>query len=210
MKPNCCFSYHRDMASMKLLALIAVALSAAVAQCGRVLVSAPFSNTKSHFNVFVPVVKGLAARGHHVTLITNMMVGELQSLDNVRQIQIRGLEFRDAMFSDLFQKAALDGATVHDGVLHQIDTLSKLYPMPVRVAQITYSDRQVLQLLASDTYDLVLVSQFMGITGYPLAWHFNASLAVFSPVNNSTISYFHFFHFKLENIIPVNVPNFVF
>jgi len=165
------------------LAALVVLLAAAV-EGSRILVATPYCNTKSNHNTFVPLVKELAERGHSVTIITNIIIGDLRPLANVRQIEIKGLEIRDSIFSDLFHKAINSEEDAYlSPIFKLIDSLMKVYSLNDKVAVSTYSNPQVVELLASDTYDLVLVSQFFGMSSYPLAWHFNASLAVFSPVN---------------------------
>lgn len=44
-----------------------------------------------------------------------------------------------------------------------------------------YTHPQVLRLIESASFDLVLMSQFFSSSSYPLAWHFNATMAMYSP-----------------------------
>ena len=49
----------------------------------RILVCAPFG-TKSHQNMFVPLIKELVNRGHHLTVISNYEIIELSKISSSR------------------------------------------------------------------------------------------------------------------------------
>ena len=53
-----------------LLGIVLLLVVSTKVECGRVLVAAPLG-TKSHQNTYVPLIKELAVRDHHLTLITN-------------------------------------------------------------------------------------------------------------------------------------------
>ena len=170
--------------------LVFIVLCTSSTECARILYSAPFGS-KSHQNSYVAVIQALAERDHHVTLITNYAVEKLRPLANVRQIHVDALKIDDSMFGDAFQKAIGAGgsASALDGALGVVDMLKKLDSMAMKVANETYSHPQVLEMLDVDSFDLVIVSQFYGISGYPLAWHFNATLAMFSPVSSTRVHF---------------------
>merc|ERR1712136_242614 len=127
-------------------------------------------------------IKGLAERGHHVALITNYAVKGLQSLTNVEQIELESLKIDPSMFGDPFKKALGDGGSTFDHIKQMTKMLTSLEEKAKRVADAVYTNPQVLQLIESGKFDLVLGSQFFSSASYPLAWHFNATLALYSPL----------------------------
>merc|ERR1712135_171269 len=130
------------------------------------LVSAPFGS-KSHQNTYVPLIKGLAERGHHVALITNYAVKGLQSLTNVEQIELESLKIDPSMFGDPFKKALGDGGSTFDHIKQMTNMLTSLEEKAKRVADAVYTNPQVLQLIESGKFDLVLGSQFFSSASYP-------------------------------------------
>jgi len=168
---------------MKRVLLVSILLlSALMAECGRILVSAPFGS-KSHQNSYIPLIKALAERGHHVTLITNYGVKDLRPLTNVEQIELDSLKINSAMFGDAFEKAMGDSGSMYNRLQTLASTLTKIDAMATHVARTVYSNPQILHLIKNGRFDFVLVSQFFSATSYPLAWHFNATLAMYNPVS---------------------------
>jgi len=148
---------------------------ASTVNCGRILVAAPFGS-KSHQNGYIPLIKKLAQRGHYITLITNYEVKDLNPLFNVEQIEL-DLKIDPGMFGDAFKDAIGSNASPFKAVAMAGNLLKK----PFQVANTLYSDQRVLQLMKTGKFDMVMASQFFGSTAYPLAWHFNATLAIYSP-----------------------------
>ena len=153
---------------------------ASTVNCGRILVAAPFGS-KSHQNSYIPLIKKLAQRGHYITLITNYEVKDLNPLFNVEQIEL-DLKIDPGMFGDAFKDAIGSNASPFKAVAMAGNLLKK----PFQVANTLYSDQRVLQLMKTGKFDMVMASQFFGSTAYPLAWHFNATLAIYSPVSETT------------------------
>jgi len=151
-------------------------------QCGRVLVTAPVS-TRSHQNIFVPIIKALAERNHHVTLITNYLVKDLQHHPNVDQIEIQQLQLGSQLDSVFNMTITKETAGIYDGIYNLIMAVSSVKwtrDWAVNMTQYTYSNPKVLQLLDNASFDLVLSSQVLAYPNLPLAWHFQAPLAMFS------------------------------
>ena len=172
---------------MKSLALtVALLLAVSVVECGRVLVAAPFG-TRSHQNTFVPMMKELAGRGHHLTLITNYRSKDLEQISNVDQIEIESLQLPPVLFKSIFNySSTVDKSEAHYAIYNVLGVVMRGTKEWVdKTATETYSNPQVLQLLKNGTFDLVLVSYANGCTMYPLAWHFNASLAIINMVRAS-------------------------
>jgi len=111
-----------------LLLLLVVVLCASSIECGRILISAPFGS-KSHQNTYVPLIKALAARGHHITLITNYGVKDLRPLSNVTQIEMDELKIDPAMFGDVFQKAIGKGGGVLAGLSNAVNIFNMMGQM---------------------------------------------------------------------------------
>ena len=154
-----------------------------LAECGRILVAAPVG-TKSHQNTYVALLKALAGRGHDVTLLTGYPVHQLGS--NINHIQLDGLEMDPALFSQVFDYA-LNAPNnrfmdVFNSFLWVVVGWHYGTEWSIRLTNATYSDPRVLQLLHNETYDMVLCSQVYQQSLYPMAWHWNASLAIFSVV----------------------------
>lgn len=151
-------------------------LAVPVAQASRILIVAAHG-TKSHQNVYVPLTKELVARGHHVTLITNYHIGEVAGLDNVRQIWLEELALDMSRFPNMF--------TVMSDPWKKLEmagqVINILYNQPSINAETTYGDPRVQQLMASESFDLVMISEACGLTCYPFGWHFKAPTIAMSP-----------------------------
>jgi len=157
----------------RIVALLFVLVS--MVDCGRILIAAPFGS-RSHQNVYIPLIKSLALRGHFITLITNYHVQELEPMSNIEQIEVE-IKIDPARFGDAFKNAIGKGSSAWNA----IGTIKGMLDLPVKVAETMYTDQRILQLLKSGKFDMVIVSQFFGFTAYPMAWHFNATLALYSP-----------------------------
>lgn len=147
-----------------------------VVEGSRILIVAAHG-TKSHQNVYVPLTKELATRGHHVTIISNYDISEVARLDNVRQIWLEELAIDISKLPNMF--------TVMSDPWKKIDmaveVVKILMNQPSTNAEITYGDPRVQQLMASESFDLVMVSEACGLTCYPFGWHFKAPTIAISP-----------------------------
>ena len=175
----------RDFTMKSLALTVTLWLIVSVVECGRVLVAAPLG-TKSHQNTFVPMMKELAGRGHHLTLITNYRVKDLEQISNVDQIEIEGLQIKSSLWTQLLNYTVLmDKSEMHYSFFAVAGIIGRTKLMTYwanNVTTLMYNNPQVIQLLENSTFDLVLGSYSIGYTLYPLAWHFNASLAIINMV----------------------------
>ena len=189
---------------MKSLALtVTLLLAVSVVECSRILVAAPLG-TKSHQNVFGPLMKELAGRGHHLTLITNYRSKALEQISNIDQIEIEAMQIKPSLWAPLFNHSAMidknDFNYIFFKVFENIYTVHASREWAENMTVFTYEHPQVIQLLETSTFDMVLVSQVYATSMYPLAWHFNASLAIFNVVRAIKVSNhsapFYIFNFK--------------
>ena len=154
-----------------------IALSAISAIEGsRILVSAPLG-TKSHKNMYVPLVRKLVERGHKVTVITNYFTNDFLELDNVYEIVLDQLVFDMSDYPNVFDN--LLSSNWNFGMTSML--LHSFIELPRKVTETLYTDPRVKDIMAKDDFDLVIVSQMLYIASVPLAWHFQAPLIVFSP-----------------------------
>ena len=171
-----------------LLGIVLLLVVSTKVECGRVLVAAPLG-TKSHQNTFVPMMKELAGRGHHLTLITNYRVKDLEQISNVDQIEIEGLQIKSSLWTQLLNYTVLmDKSEMHYSFFAVAGIFGRMNTMNAwanNATTLMYNNPQVIQLLENSTFDLVLGSYSIGYTLYPLAWHFNASLAIINMVRAS-------------------------
>ena len=63
------------------------------------------------------------------------------------------------------------------------DIFNRLLKYPVLVTETTYGHAKIQTMLSNDQFDLVIVSQVLAASGYAFAWHFNATLGLFSPAS---------------------------
>ena len=148
----------------------------ASAESARILVSQPFG-TKSHQNVFVPLITALSDRGHHVTYITNYFTPALADTPNVRQLVLQNGILHAAVNTNQFDVALNDQSAAKS-----IQTLKVyMFDFPLMIVRSVFEDQQVQTMLVDQHFDLVLVSQAYGSSGYALAWHFQAPFILISP-----------------------------
>ena len=168
-----------------LLGIVLLLVVSTKVECGRVLVAAPLG-TKSHQNTYVPLIKELAVRGHHLTLITNYRSKDLEHVTNIDQIEIEGLKIPPSLLGPIFNQSNLFDNTDLNDAFSSLAGIIRGYAIfkkwAINMATFTYGNPQVIQLLENATFDMVLVSHVNACTMYPLAWHFNASLAIFNVV----------------------------
>ena len=107
-------------------------------------------------------------------------VKDLNPLFNVEQIEL-DLKLDPGMFGDAFKNAIEEISPFANAVA----TAKRLENLPGKVAHELYSDERVLQLMKTGKFDMVMVSHVFGFIEYPLAWHFNATLAIYSPVSET-------------------------
>ena len=162
---------------MKVVHLVVfVAVTALLTDGSRILFTAPHG-TKSHQNMYVPLTKELVRRGHHVTIITNYVNDELTKLDDVRQIWIEKLVLDLSMFPNAFE--VMKDASAKLRMTYKLIEMTFFFPN--FVAEATFEDPQVQQLMANEKFDLVIISEACGPTCYPFGWHFKVPFIIMSP-----------------------------
>lgn len=145
-------------------------------EASRILISAPHG-TKSHQNMYTPLIEELANRGHHLTVISNYASNQLHQLDNVRQIVIQELAIDMNSYPNPFHVLS-SPYSILSVIKIVIKSLLKLPPV---IAEKTYQNPQVRSLLSEDHFDLVMVSQVAISVSLPIAWRFNAPIIVLGP-----------------------------
>lgn len=158
---------------VKLLCLFAFFL---VTDGSRILVSAPYG-TKSYHNMFVPLVQELSKRGHQLTVITNYKSSDLEKTANVSQIVLDKLEIDLSPYPNTFEamlsiKLMLKSMSIG---------LQSMFNYPRIIAEVMYNDDRILNLMANERFDLVMVSISFNPASYPLAWHFKAPMIMLTP-----------------------------
>ena len=147
----------------------------------RILVAAPYG-TKSHQNMFIPLVKELARRDHHITVITNYATPDFKKMDNhIREIIIDKLAIdMSAFISNMFDYV-LSPWTLKSiqETMEMISTSAAIFKD--KVADATFDDPRVRDLIANEKFDIVLISEASGIFGLPFAWQYNAPYIMLSP-----------------------------
>ena len=166
---------------MKSLALLAVVfiflmITVPLSNGSRILVVAP-QGIKSHQNMFVPLSKELVRRGHHVTLITNYFNEDLAKMDNARQIWIEKLAFDMSIFPNVFE-AMKDRSAKFRMAYKAIEMMSFF---PKLAAEYTYGDIKVKDIMANESFDLVMTNEASGPICYPFGWHFKAPVIAITP-----------------------------
>lgn len=146
------------------------------ASSSRILVGAPFG-TKSHKNVYVPLVKELAKRGHQLTVITNYATQEFSQVDSIHEIVIEELVIDSSQFGNMFDMAISPMKKL--GLMFTM--MSSMFSFPPMIAEKAYSHPEVKQLIATARFDLVLLAEVSAIVCYPMAWHFKAPVIVLGP-----------------------------
>lgn len=162
---------------MKHHLIIVAVCYVAVVSGARILVSAPYG-TKSHQNMYVPLAKSLAERGHHVTVISNYYVDLLRDSERVRQIVLEELQVDQLSFPDFFE-TALSSKKIDLKALSQF--LTTILSLPSTITRVFYGHQSIKQLIADDQFDLVVISAVYGSVSFPLAWHFKAPMIIQSP-----------------------------
>lgn len=142
-----------------------------------ILVGAPFG-TKSHKNVYVPLVKELAKRGHQITVVTNYATPDFSELDSIKEIVIDELALDSSLYGNFFEMAISPMKKL--GLA--ITMMSSMFTFPPMIAEKTYSHPEVKKLIAtSSRFDLVLLAEVSSIICLPMAWHFKAPVIVLGP-----------------------------
>lgn len=147
----------------------------------RILVAAPYG-TKSHQNMFIPLVKELAHRDHHITVITNYATPDFKKMDNeIREIIIDELAIEmSAFISNMFDYV------LSPWTLKSIQETMEMMSASVaifqdKVADATFDDPRVRDLIVNEKFDIVLISEASGIFGLPFAWQYKAPYIMLSP-----------------------------
>ena len=150
---------------------------ALLAESSRILIVVPHG-TKSQQNMFVPLVKELAQRGHQLTVITNYVSNDLKNRDNVRDIVLEQLAF--SMWN-VFDSITSTESYITKSIHYLQVTASGMMKTAPRTARETFSDPRIKELIDNDQFDLVMISEANPFVGYPLAWHFKAPIIMLSP-----------------------------
>jgi glucuronosyltransferase len=164
-------------ASASILFLILMMLASTTIEGSRILISAPFG-TKSHKNMYVPLVKELVSRGHNITVITNYFTADFMDVENVREIVLEKLTVDMSQYPNAFD-SLLSSSNWNWGTSHLL--LLTMFKYPRLVTEVLYEDHRVQEMMANERFNLVIVSQMVSTASAPLAWHFKAPLMVFSP-----------------------------
>ena len=166
----------KSLALLNILAFIVLAIAVPLSNGARILVVAP-QGTKSHQNTFVPLCKELVRRGHHITIITNYVSEDLAQMGNVRQIWIKKLVVDMSIFPNVFE-------TMKDRIT-QLRMIYKVIQMmlsfPKLIGESTYGDPRVQDIMANESFDLVMTNEASGPTCYPFGWYFKAPVIAISP-----------------------------
>lgn len=163
------------------LALIVFALSFCIAESSgsRILVSAPFG-TKSHQNMFVPIIKELVNRGHNLTVISNYEISELSKISSnrVHIIIVKEAALDTDKLPNLFKMA------LNPDYFEMIKMFYNAFFHDIKESTIkTFENPGVLQLLSNpnEKFDVVLISHAGTLASLPIAWHFKAPMISMSP-----------------------------
>lgn len=147
-------------------------------QTARILVWQPFS-LRSHQNTFIPIIGALAERGHQVTYLTNHEVRLFPSnaSNTVHQIVLDREVKADFVLNQLHilfgNTSWLDAA---------MESSQKLSTYSGRLTEAIYQHPDIQALISGDeNFDLMLLSPFFGMTGYPLSWYFEAPMIFVTP-----------------------------
>ena len=169
--------FSNSILSVLLMLLVAIC---SFSNASRILVAAP-SGTKSHQNMFVPLVKELARRGHHVTVISNYAASDFRnSPETIREIIIDKLALDVSIFPNMFEYMLSPWS---------IETVKETIAMMATTSSLSrdvapdaiFDDPQVRDLIANDKFDLVLISEASSIFGYQFGWHFKTPIIACSP-----------------------------
>ncbi len=164
------------MKSYLLLATLFIAVKVSFIDGSRILVVAP-QGTKSHQNTYIPLTKELVKRGHHITIITNYVNDELSRLNNVKQIWIEKLVVDMSILPNVFE--TMKDRSAKFRMAYKV--IEMIFTFPKFIAESTYGDPQVQQLIANEKFDLVMTLEASGPTCYPFGWLFNAPVIAMSP-----------------------------
>jgi glucuronosyltransferase len=127
--------------------------------------------------MYVPLVKELASRGHHITVLTNYQSSDLDQTANVDQIVFDQLAIDLSHFPNPFD-AMLSKMILLKSMALGVENM---FTRPGIIAETLYNDQRVKQLMTNDHFDLVMVSITFNAASYPLAWHFKAPLVMMTP-----------------------------
>ena len=159
---------------------VLIGASVTAVEGSRILVAAPFG-TKSLQNIFVPLVKELARRGHHITVISNYAATyDGDDISNIREIIIDQLALEMSAYPNIFEYLLSPWSL--ETIRKTIEMLSATSRITREVApHATFDDPRVRDLVANDKFDLVFISEASPVLGYQFAWHFKAPMIASSP-----------------------------
>ncbi len=159
---------------MKLFAVLFLCASVVVGS--RILLSAPFGS-KSHQNMYIPLIGELANRGHHVTFITNYESSEFKKLSNVRQFVFPQLAIDMNKMPNSFDLLLSQDLINFESITFVVNIF---WTMTKETVEAVYSHQDIKKMMSNETFDLVMASAFSPAS-LPFAWHFKVPLIQISP-----------------------------
>jgi glucuronosyltransferase len=131
--------------------------------CARILALLPYIG-KSHFDVFEPIVKELAARGHHVVVLSHFP--QKQSIANYTDISLVGSITTDA--TDRIDLQKMSGITLLKSLVEEFSTF-------LESCDRMLSFHKVHELLNSQVnFDLIITETFLTDCFLPFVHKFRA------------------------------------
>ena len=122
------------------------------------------------------MMKELVNRGHHVTVITNYDMKELKNEANVRMMVLHELAIDLTGFPGYFQ------VVLNPDYWELIKVgIPAILKVNVEATEVIYNHPQVLNMMANENFDLVMVNQGSAAIGYPLAWYFKTPMILLAP-----------------------------
>ena len=170
--------------NIKIVTLLMLSSAISCSEGARILVVGPYG-TKSHQNMFVPLVKELGRHNHQLTVITNYPTTAgppaHNSNNNIREIVIDQLAVdMSTMISNMFDYVTSPWTL--KSLKETIDMMSAgISLFRDKLVDATFDDPQVRHLIANGKFDLILISEASSIFGYPFAVQFKAPYIMLSP-----------------------------
>jgi len=130
--------------------------------------------------MFVPLIKELVNRGHHLTVISNYEIIELSQISSsrVRTIIVKETAFDPDKYPNLFRMV------LNSEYLEMIKMFYNSFFHEIKEYTVkTFQNPGVHQLLSDPTekFDLVFISHAATLASLPIAWHFKAPMIAMSP-----------------------------
>ncbi len=144
----------------------------------RILLSAPLGS-KSHQNMYIPLIKELAKRNHQVTFITNFESSDLREMsDHVTQIVLPRLVIpNDIEMTNTFE-TLLAGEWFNWKGFYIM--MKVMISMNKQSTELLYDLPEVKKIILEEKFDLVIVSS-VSPASYAFAWHYKTPVILISP-----------------------------